>query len=154
MLTNLYNGLAYVSKYKARFLSLVNRKWRTYDATEKVTCFRKSLFKFLAITRHCKVCEEDLGWGVFTWKWGLDTHLAICLKSSSWILTNWAGSITSRISSNSPRNITYKRKAMQSRQKHLGKACKAFILKKKKKKKYFSGRNHSICQLLRYIMFW
>ena len=44
---------------------------------------------------------------LFTWKWGLETHLAICLKRGSWILTNWAGSITSRISSISPRNITW-----------------------------------------------
>ena len=44
----------------------------------------------------------------FTWKWGLETHLAICLKSGSWILTNCAGSITSKISSISPRNITWK----------------------------------------------
>ncbi len=43
---------------------------------------------------------------VQTWKWGLETHFAICLKSGSCILTNCAGSMTSRISSISPRNIT------------------------------------------------
>lgn len=41
-----------------------------------------------------------------TWKCGLETHLEICLKSGSWILTNCVGSMTSRISSSSPRNIT------------------------------------------------
>lgn len=43
---------------------------------------------------------------VLTWKCGLETHLEICLKSGSWILTNCVGSMTSRISSSSPRNIT------------------------------------------------
>ena len=46
---------------------------------------------------------------ILTWKCGLETHLAICLKSGSWILTNWAGSITSRISSISPKNITLRK---------------------------------------------
>lgn len=41
-----------------------------------------------------------------TWKWGLEMQAAICLKSGSWIRMNWDGSITSRISSISPRNIT------------------------------------------------
>lgn len=41
-----------------------------------------------------------------TWKWGLDTHFANCLKSGTMILLNSAGSITSRISSSSFRNIT------------------------------------------------
>ncbi len=41
-----------------------------------------------------------------TWKWGLDTHLASCLKSGSITLTNSDGSMTSRISSSSFRNIT------------------------------------------------
>lgn len=43
-----------------------------------------------------------------TWKWGLETHLEICLNRGSCTLTNCVGSITSRISSSSPRNITYK----------------------------------------------
>ncbi|TNN59376.1 hypothetical protein EYF80_030391 [Liparis tanakae] len=38
---------------------------------------------------------------------GLETHLEICLKSGSWIFTNCVGSMTSRISSSSPRNITW-----------------------------------------------
>ena len=42
-----------------------------------------------------------------TWKCGLETHLAICLKSGSMIFWNCEGSMTSRISSISPRNITY-----------------------------------------------
>lgn len=42
---------------------------------------------------------------MFTWKCGLETHLAICLKSGSIILTNCGGSITSNISSISPKNI-------------------------------------------------
>lgn len=42
-----------------------------------------------------------------TWKWGLDTQRATCLKRGSWIFTNCEGSITSRISSISPRNITW-----------------------------------------------
>lgn len=50
--------------------------------------------------RHCHN-ESSL-----TWKCGLETHLEICLKSGSWILTNCVGSMTSRISSSSPRNIT------------------------------------------------
>lgn len=44
-----------------------------------------------------------------TWKWGLDTQRATCLKRGSWIFTNWEGSMTSRISSISPRNITCRR---------------------------------------------
>lgn len=44
---------------------------------------------------------------VFTWKWGLEIQAAICLKSGSWTRMNWDGSITSRISSISPRNITW-----------------------------------------------
>lgn len=46
-------------------------------------------------------------WLVRTWKWGLATHLEICLNSSSWIFLNCVGSMTSRISSISPRNMTY-----------------------------------------------
>lgn len=42
-----------------------------------------------------------------TWKWGLDTQRATCLKRGSWIFTNWEGSMTSRISSISPKNITW-----------------------------------------------
>ena len=42
-----------------------------------------------------------------TWKWGLETQRATCLKRGSWIFTNWEGSMTSRISSISPRNITW-----------------------------------------------
>lgn len=42
-----------------------------------------------------------------TWKCGLATHLEICLNSGSWIFLNCVGSMTSRISSISPRNITY-----------------------------------------------
>lgn len=45
-----------------------------------------------------------------TWKCGLETHRAIFLKSGSITFWNWAGSITSRISSISPRNITWKSK--------------------------------------------
>lgn len=41
-----------------------------------------------------------------TWKWGLATHLANCLASGSWIFWNWDGSMTSSISSISPRNMT------------------------------------------------
>ncbi len=41
-----------------------------------------------------------------TWKCGLDTHLASCLKRGSCTLTNSEGSMTSRISSSSLRNIT------------------------------------------------
>lgn len=41
-----------------------------------------------------------------TWKWGLDTHLASCRKSGSMIFTNSDGSITSKISSNSFKNMT------------------------------------------------
>ena len=41
-----------------------------------------------------------------TWKCGLETHLASCRKSGSMILTNSEGSITSKISSNSFKNIT------------------------------------------------
>lgn len=41
-----------------------------------------------------------------TWKWGLETHLASCLKRGSCTLTNSEGSITSKISSSSLRNIT------------------------------------------------
>ena len=41
-----------------------------------------------------------------TWKWGLETHLASCLNSGSMTLTNSEGSMTSRISSSSLRNIT------------------------------------------------
>lgn len=40
-----------------------------------------------------------------TWKCGLETHFAICLKSGSMIFTNCGGSMTSRISSISPKNI-------------------------------------------------
>lgn len=42
-----------------------------------------------------------------TWKWGLEIQAAICLKRGSWTRMNWDGSITSRISSISPRNITW-----------------------------------------------
>lgn len=42
-----------------------------------------------------------------TWKWGLEIQAAICLKRGSWMRMNWDGSITSRISSISPRNITW-----------------------------------------------
>ena len=45
--------------------------------------------------------------GAPTWKWGLETHLASCLKRGAITLWNSAGSITSRISSNSLRNITW-----------------------------------------------
>lgn len=41
-----------------------------------------------------------------TWKWGLETHLANCRKRGSMIFTNSDGSITSKISSNSFKNIT------------------------------------------------
>ena len=41
-----------------------------------------------------------------TWKWGLETHLASCRKRGSMIFTNSDGSMTSRISSNSFRNMT------------------------------------------------
>ncbi|KAK2191935.1 hypothetical protein NP493_42g06012 [Ridgeia piscesae] len=41
-----------------------------------------------------------------TWKCGLDTHLASCLNSGTITLLNSAGSMTSRISSSSFRNIT------------------------------------------------
>lgn len=42
-----------------------------------------------------------------TWKWGLEMQAAICLKRGSCTRINWDGSITSRISSISPRNITW-----------------------------------------------
>ena len=42
----------------------------------------------------------------FTWKCGLDTHLASCLNRGHMTLVNSAGSITSSISSSSLRNIT------------------------------------------------
>ena len=45
-----------------------------------------------------------------TWKWGLETHLASCLNKGHMTLVNSAGSITSKISSNSFRNITLSRK--------------------------------------------
>ena len=57
-------------------------------------------------------------WDIFTWncnitwKWGLETHFAICLNKGSWILTNCAGSMTSRISSISPKNITCKKRSI------------------------------------------
>lgn len=41
-----------------------------------------------------------------TWKWGLEMQAAICLNRGSCTRINWDGSITSRISSISPRNIT------------------------------------------------
>lgn len=41
-----------------------------------------------------------------TWKCGLDTHLASCRKRGSIIFTNSDGSITSKISSNSFKNMT------------------------------------------------
>ena len=41
-----------------------------------------------------------------TWKCGLETHRAMHLKRGSMIFWNWAGSMTSRISSTSPKNIT------------------------------------------------
>lgn len=43
---------------------------------------------------------------VGTWKWELETHLDICLKSGSSIFLNCVGSMTSKISSISPKNIT------------------------------------------------
>ncbi len=46
------------------------------------------------------------GFPAITWKCGLETHLASCLKSGTMTLVNSAGSITSRISSSSFRNIT------------------------------------------------
>ena len=50
------------------------------------------------------------GWDVLglglTWKWGLETHLASWRKSGSITLLNSEGSMTSRISSSSFRNIT------------------------------------------------
>ncbi len=49
------------------------------------------------------------GWpkvGEPTWKCGLEMHLAICLKSGTMTLANSTGSITSRISSSSFRNMT------------------------------------------------
>lgn len=42
----------------------------------------------------------------FTWKCELDTHLDICLNKGSSIFLNCVGSITSKISSISPKNIT------------------------------------------------
>lgn len=48
--------------------------------------------------------ETHTAW--LTWKWGLDTHLASWRKSGSMTFTNSDGSITSRISSSSLRNIT------------------------------------------------
>ena len=50
-------------------------------------------------------CQIEICEGC-TWKWGDDTHRASCLKRGSRTLANSAGSITSRISSNSLRNIT------------------------------------------------
>lgn len=41
-----------------------------------------------------------------TWKWGLETHFASCLKSGSMIFLNCSGSMMSRISSTSPKNMT------------------------------------------------
>lgn len=43
---------------------------------------------------------------VTTWKCGLETHFASCLKSGTMTLVNSAGSITSKISSSSFKNIT------------------------------------------------
>lgn len=48
---------------------------------------------------------DMLGLGL-TWKWGLETHLASWRKSGSITLLNSEGSMTSRISSSSFRNIT------------------------------------------------
>ena len=45
-----------------------------------------------------------------TWKCGLDTHRAICLKRGSITFWNCGGSIASKISSISPRNITFKKR--------------------------------------------
>ena len=42
-----------------------------------------------------------------TWKCGLETQRASWRNKGSMIFWNWVGSITSRISSNSPRNITW-----------------------------------------------
>lgn len=42
-----------------------------------------------------------------TWKWGLEMQAEICLNRGSCTRINWDGSITSRISSISPRNITW-----------------------------------------------
>lgn len=48
---------------------------------------------------------DFLGLGL-TWKWGLETHLASWRKRGSITLLNSEGSMTSRISSSSLRNIT------------------------------------------------
>ena len=46
-------------------------------------------------------------YAIDTWKCELATHLAICLNNGTCTAVNWVGSITSSISSISPKNITW-----------------------------------------------
>lgn len=56
------------------------------------------------LTKNSSKLVQNVVW--ITWKCGEDTQRATCLNKGSCILTNWLGSITSSISSISPRNIT------------------------------------------------
>lgn len=60
--------------------------------------------------KNTRWCLGGRGWATLrlglTWKWGLETHLASWRKSGSITLLNSEGSMTSRISSSSFRNIT------------------------------------------------
>lgn len=82
------------------FLNLIPPPFSSIHMHWSTECVHRSwcVSQQLARTSRCHKC---------TWKCGLPTHLEICLNSGSWIFLNCVGSMTSRISSISPRNMTW-----------------------------------------------
>ncbi len=80
----------------------VHKQMHTYITSARSQVLQEDVWREVQCGRNARVWKRKL-----TWKWGLEMQAAICLNRGSCTRINWDGSITSRISSISPRNITW-----------------------------------------------
>ncbi len=80
----------------------VHKQMHTYITSARSQVLQEDAWRAAQCGRNDRVWKRKL-----TWKWGLEMQAAICLNRGSCTRINWDGSITSRISSISPRNITW-----------------------------------------------
>lgn len=92
--------------------------WEYIHYSRSTKLFLQPEIQRLGVKNHIVDCYKLflMLFSFFTWKCELDTHLDICLNKGSSIFLNCVGSITSKISSISPKNITcwYKRNTSRS----------------------------------------
>ena len=90
----------------ASLYQTTNLKSGNNTILSKVQCYVcPSPGMYISVLATCSQWPAD-SLNLRTWKWGLETHRDSCLKRGSMTLVNWPGSMMSRISSISPRNIT------------------------------------------------